>query len=161
MASILGMPPVIEPVTAVIEVEYGDGDQTPRWRQFVRIDPTRLLPYAVPRDAPHVFGVAADPVKCEMLLCYTPTGRLSHIGTITTSRDFDFCPVLDELTGGAVLYPSLRLIFRTVADRKRMMRHIQSLCRPGAAPSPIREILRHLPAPPVVIDVYQPKPIPE
>jgi hypothetical protein len=155
------MPPVIEPITAVIEVEYGDGDQTPRWRQFVRIEPRQLTAYAVPRDTPHVFGVVADPTKCEVLLCYTGAGLLRHIGTQTPARDFDFCPVLDELTGGATLYPSLRLIFRTAEDRKRMMRHIQNLCRPGAEPSPIREILRHLPAPPVVIDVYQPKPSPE
>lgn len=115
-------PITIEPCAEVISGQIA----APRitcWTHFFRL-PTELVRAAaphVPVTARHFFGDHSALARCSNVLCYDASGCLTHLLLIGEDGDISVEPLPEEMTGKAAELPSVRLVFRSRADRERFI----------------------------------------
>lgn len=150
-------PIVIEPTTESIEAVVGTETTKAKWVQLSRID-GQLAAEALSgldQGISHFFGQSALIDDSAFVLGYSSGGRLLKV-LQRQGFFWDVIDIPDEVTGGPVCKPSVRLVFQTERARAVFIHYLTQVTAGKIANPAIALVLDQLAEPPLQIDVWRP-----
>ncbi len=147
-------PLVIEPTVSVLEFKIG-GEGVPERQAHLHRIPTHVVLSAVelPNSLVHFFGLSEELAENEVILCYSTAGRLTHV-LKRGDDEWHLSTVPAEITGDAVLLPSVRLVFKDERARQVFLHHMQQIVDGKSHHPQMSLLLEQLAEPIRIVDVW-------
>ena len=116
----------LEGRAAVKQPQRLESEDGLKWTVLYRIPSSHVsLSAHIPDGVSHFFGDDHIFSLCAILLGYDCSGRLTHLFMRDEANDWDVQALPEEMTGKAILYPSVRLVFHDREARDKFLEDVK------------------------------------
>ena len=117
----------LEGRAAVQQAQRLESEDGLRWTVLYRIASRRVsLSAHIPDGVCHFFGDNDVFSLCSILLGYDCAGRLLYLFTVDKRKEWTAQALPEEMTGKAICYPSVRLVFHDREARDKFLDDVQA-----------------------------------